>query len=157
MKDIDKVLNSIFFLQLFWFFAFLFVFLELEIKHAKFLDIGCRSEFVKLFGIDFVQSAHVVSELIQKSFFFFFVLFCFWTMNLFSPDYGFVNKIILPGNGRKYSGRSSKGLLWLQNSQGHYFPNHFVRKASKTVILYAHGNGGSLGDFKSIVTFYATW
>jgi hypothetical protein len=72
-------------------------------------------------------------------------------------DTSFVNKIILPGVGRKYSGRSSKGLLWLQNSSGAFFPNHFIRKPSKTVILYAHGNGGSLGDFKAIVSFYANW
>jgi hypothetical protein len=72
-------------------------------------------------------------------------------------DSTFINRIILPGNGRKYSGKSSKGLLWLCNSQGQYFPNHYIRKTSKSVILYSHGNGGSLGDFKSIVTFYATW
>ena len=72
-------------------------------------------------------------------------------------DGNFVNKIILPGSGRKYSGRSSRGLLWLQNSASNFFPNHFIRKPSKCVILYAHGNGGSLGDFKAIVTFYANW
>ena len=69
----------------------------------------------------------------------------------------FVDRIILPGNGRRYSGTNSKGLIWLKNSQGNYFPNHMIRKNSKTIILYAHGNGGSLGDFKSIVAFYSEW
>lgn len=78
-------------------------------------------------------------------------------MNLLSQEYSFVNKIILPGNGRKYSGTNSKGLIWLQNDAGYFFPNHFIRKQSKIVILYSHGNGGSLGDFKSIMSFYATW
>ena len=57
-------------------------------------------------------------------------------------DSSFVNKIILPGSGRRYSGTNSKGLVWLQQeSGGFYFPNHFVRKHSKSVILYSHGNG----------------
>lgn len=78
-------------------------------------------------------------------------------MNLLSQEYSFVNKIILPGNGRKYSGTKSQGLVWLKNDAGQHFPNHFIRKNSKAVILYSHGNGGSLGDFKSIVSFYASW
>ena len=69
----------------------------------------------------------------------------------------FVDRIILPGNGRRYSGTNSKGLIWLKNNDGNHFPNHMIRKNSKTIILYAHGNGGSLGDFKSIVAFYAEW
>ena len=69
----------------------------------------------------------------------------------------FVDKIILPGGGRKYSGTNSKGLIWLKNKAGLHFPNHMIRKSSSTVILYCHGNGGSLGDFKSIVGFYAHW
>jgi len=63
----------------------------------------------------------------------------------------------LPGGGRKYSGTHSKGLIWLKNEAGCYFPNHLVRKGTKSVILYSHGNGGSLGDFKSIVWHYAQW
>ena len=69
----------------------------------------------------------------------------------------FVDRIILPGAGRRYSGTNSKGLIWLKNSQGNHFPNHMIRKNSKTIILYCHGNGGSLGDFKSIVAFYSEW
>ena len=72
-------------------------------------------------------------------------------------DGAFVNKLILPGKGRKYSGSRSKGLVWLRNSRGWHFPNHYIRKSSKTVLLYSHGNGGTLGDFKHIVSFYAEW
>ena len=72
-------------------------------------------------------------------------------------DGAFVNKLILPGKGRKYSGSRSKGLVWLRNSRGWHFPNHYIRKNSKTVLLYSHGNGGTLGDFKHIVSFYAEW
>ena len=68
-----------------------------------------------------------------------------------------MNKLILPGKGRKYSGSRSKGLVWLRNSRGWHFPNHYIRKNSKTVLLYSHGNGGTLGDFKHIVSFYAEW
>jgi hypothetical protein len=69
----------------------------------------------------------------------------------------FVNRILLPGGGRKYSGTHSKGIIWLKNEAGQKFPNHFVRKGTKSVLLYSHGNGGSLGDFKSIVWHYAQW
>ena len=69
----------------------------------------------------------------------------------------YVNNILLPGGGRKYSGTHSKGLIWLKNEAGHYFPNHLVRKGTKSILLYSHGNGGSLGDFKSIVWHYAQW
>lgn len=69
-------------------------------------------------------------------------------------DYSFINRVILPGGGRKYSGIHSKGLVWLKNKGGNYFPNHFLRRESSIIILYAHGNGGSLGDFKSAVLFY---
>ena len=72
-------------------------------------------------------------------------------------DAKFVNKLILPGKGKKYSGTRSRGLVWLKNSQGHSFPNHFLKRHAKTVILYAHGNGGTLGDFKTIVNFYSDW
>ena len=40
---------------------------------------------------------------------------------------------------------------------GDFFPNHYVKVKSKTIILYAHGNGGSLGDFKNVSTFYSEW
>jgi len=69
----------------------------------------------------------------------------------------FVDKIILPGGGRRYSGTNSKGLIWLRSKSGNYFPNHMIRKTTKSIILYCHGNGGSLGDFKSIVSFYSQW
>jgi len=73
-------------------------------------------------------------------------------------DGAFVNRLILPGKGRKYSGTRSRGLVWLRNSFGSFFPNHYIRKNnSKTVVLYSHGNGGTLGDFKHIVSFYAEW
>lgn len=73
-------------------------------------------------------------------------------------DFTFVNKIILPAVGRKYSGTTSRGLIWLENSQGHAFPCHYLKKPqSQTVILYAHGNGGTLGDFKPIVQYYYDW
>lgn len=68
----------------------------------------------------------------------------------------FVDKIMLPGGGRRYSGTNSKGLIWLTNSTGLNFPNHLItRKNSKSIVLYCHGNGGSLGDFKDIVLYYA--
>jgi pimeloyl-ACP methyl ester carboxylesterase len=72
-------------------------------------------------------------------------------------DGAFVNKLILPGKGRKYSGTRSRGLVWLKNSKDHAFPNHFLKRNTKTVILYSHGNGGTLGDFKAIVNFYSEW
>ena len=72
-------------------------------------------------------------------------------------DGTFVNKLILPGKGKKYSGTRSRGLVWLKNSKGHSFPNHFLKRNTKTVILYSHGNGGTLGDFKAIVNFYSDW
>lgn len=72
-------------------------------------------------------------------------------------DGTFVNNLILPGKGRKYSGMRSRGLVWLKNSDMHYFPNHFLKRNTKTVILYSHGNGGTLGDFKAIVNFYSEW
>ena len=111
-----------------------------------------------------------------------------------SLDYtgSYVNKILLPGGGRKYSGCAnghlafqahliahsyitknlqlvisivdilspgthSKGLIWLKNEAGQHFPNHLIRKGTKSILLYSHGNGGSLGDFKSITFFYAQW
>ena len=77
---------------------------------------------------------------------------------LLELDYSFVNKILLPGTGRKYSGSTSRGLVWLCNSSGHQFPNHYLRKSqSRHVILYCHGNGGTLGDFKAIVQYYFEW
>jgi pimeloyl-ACP methyl ester carboxylesterase len=77
---------------------------------------------------------------------------------LLELDYSFVNKILLPGTGRKYSGTTSRGLVWLVNSSGNHFPNHFLRKShSRHVILYCHGNGGTLGDFKAIVQYYFDW
>ena len=69
-------------------------------------------------------------------------------------DYSFINRVILPGGGRKYSGIHSRGLVWLKNKKGDNFPNHFLRRDSNIIVLYAHGNGGSLGDFKSAVLFY---
>ena len=54
-------------------------------------------------------------------------------------------------------GTHSKGLIWLKNEAGQHFPNHLIRKGTKSILLYAHGNGGSLGDFKSITFFYAQW
>jgi hypothetical protein len=54
-------------------------------------------------------------------------------------------------------GTHSKGLIWLKNKAGQHFPNHLVRKGTKSILLYSHGNGGSLGDFKSIVWDYAQW
>ena len=72
-------------------------------------------------------------------------------------DSTFINKLILPGRGKKYSGTRSRGLVWLKNSHGQYFPNHFLKHNTKTVILYSHGNGGTLGDFKTIVNFYSDW
>jgi len=69
-------------------------------------------------------------------------------------DYSFINRVILPGGGRQYSGIHSRGLVWLKNKKGDHFPNHFLRRDSNIIILYAHGNGGSLGDFKSAVLFY---
>ena len=78
--------------------------------------------------------------------------------SLLEQDYTFVNKIILPAVGRKYAGTTSRGLIWLENTQGHCFPCHYLKKLhSQTVILYAHGNGGTLGDFKSIVQYYYEW
>ena len=55
------------------------------------------------------------------------------------------------------SGTHSKGLIWLKNEAGQHFPNHLIRKGTKSILLYSHGNGGSLGDFKSITFFYAQW
>ena len=55
------------------------------------------------------------------------------------------------------SGTHSKGLIWLKNEAGQHFPNHLLRKGTKSILLYSHGNGGSLGDFKSITFFYAQW
>ena len=72
----------------------------------------------------------------------------------FIGDSSWINRVILPGGGRKYSGIHSKGLVWLKNKKGDHFPNHFLRRDSNIIILYAHGNGGSLGDFKSAVLFY---
>ena len=54
-------------------------------------------------------------------------------------------------------GTHSKGLIWLKNEAGEHFPNHLIRKGTKSILLYSHGNGGSLGDFKSITFFYAQW
>lgn len=54
-------------------------------------------------------------------------------------------------------GTHSKGLIWLKNEAGQHFPNHLIRKGTKSILLYSHGNGGSLGDFKSITFFYAQW
>ena len=68
-----------------------------------------------------------------------------------------MNKLILPCKGKRYSGTRSRGLVWLENSQGNSFPNHFLKRNTKTVILYSHGNGGTLGDFKAIVNFYSDW
>lgn len=72
-------------------------------------------------------------------------------------DGTFVNNLILPAKGRKYSGTRSRGLVWLKNEAGHHFPNHFLKRNTPTVILYSHGNGGTLGDFKAIVNFYSEW
>lgn len=72
-------------------------------------------------------------------------------------DSSFIDNIIFPRTGLAYSGSNSKALLWLQNSKGHYFPNQYIYKGTKSIILYAHGNGGTLGDFKSIVVLYSTW
>ena len=73
-------------------------------------------------------------------------------------DYSFVDKLMLPGVGRRYSGVTSKGLIWLKNSSGDYFPNHYIRRtSSRHVILYCHGNGGTLGDFLPIVQYYYEW
>lgn len=72
-------------------------------------------------------------------------------------DGTFVNKFILPGKGRRYSSTRSKGLVWLQNSAGDYFPNHFLKRKTSTVILYSHGNAGTLWDFKAVVGFYSKW
>ncbi len=69
----------------------------------------------------------------------------------------FVDKILLPGGGRKYSGTNSKGLVWLTNTFKLHFPIHFIKKSSPLIILYSHGNGGSLGDFKHIVSYYSNW
>ncbi len=69
----------------------------------------------------------------------------------------FVDKILLPGGGRKYSGTNSKGLIWLTNTFNLHFPIHFIKKSSPLIILYSHGNGGSLGDFKHIVSYYSNW
>ena len=70
---------------------------------------------------------------------------------------GFVDSIIFPGGGRNYSGSHSKGLIWLKNQYNHYFPSHFIRKKSRIVILFAHGNGGTLGDFRVIAALYAKY
>ena len=73
-------------------------------------------------------------------------------------DYSFVDKLMLPGVGRRYSGVTSKGLIWLRNSLGDFFPNHYIRRSSsRYVILYCHGNGGTLGDFLPIVQYYYEW
>jgi pimeloyl-ACP methyl ester carboxylesterase len=72
-------------------------------------------------------------------------------------DGTFVDKFILPAKGRRYSGTRSHGLVWLRNDRGDYFPNHFLKRNSKTVILYAHGNAGTLGDFKQVVSLYSKW
>jgi pimeloyl-ACP methyl ester carboxylesterase len=72
-------------------------------------------------------------------------------------DGTFVNSLILPAKGRAYSGMRSRGLVWLKNEAGQHFPNHFLKRNTKTVILYSHGNGGTLGDFKAIVNFYSEW
>ena len=70
---------------------------------------------------------------------------------------GFVDSIILPGKGRQYSGSHSKGLIWLKNQSNNWFPSHFIRKKSRIVILFAHGNGGTLGDFRVIASLYAKY
>ena len=70
---------------------------------------------------------------------------------------GFIDSIILPGAGRQYSGSHSKGLIWLKNNHNNWFPSHFIRKKSRIVILFAHGNGGTLGDFRVIAALYAKY
>jgi len=72
-------------------------------------------------------------------------------------DVDAVNRMVFPRVGKKYSGTKSTGLVWLCGKLGNYFPSYFVRKRSSMVILYTHGNGGSLADFKDIVSLYAEW
>jgi len=77
---------------------------------------------------------------------------------LLDLDYSYVDKMLLPGVGRKYSGITSKGLIWLCNSAGNHFPNHYIRRTTtRRIILYCHGNGGTLGDFMPIVQYYYEW
>ena len=66
-----------------------------------------------------------------------------------------MNRLILPAKGKNYSGTRSTGLVWLQNKKGDSFPSQYLNKGSAKVILYCHGNGGTLGDFKNIITFYS--
>jgi hypothetical protein len=70
---------------------------------------------------------------------------------------GFVDSIIFPGAGRNYNGTHSKGLIWLKNDYNNWFPSHFIRKKTRLVILFAHGNGGTLGDFRVISSLYSKY
>lgn len=77
-------------------------------------------------------------------------------------DSSFVNQFLLPGgNEASYYSPASKlrshELLWLQNSNGDYFPNLWIpirNPETHGVLLYCHGNGGSISDFYQMISLY---
>jgi pimeloyl-ACP methyl ester carboxylesterase len=77
-------------------------------------------------------------------------------MSFSSLSSSYINKFIFPTKGIDYS-PNELNLIWLKNKNNLYFPNHLIKLESKLIILYLHGNGGSLYDFKNIVTNYSYW
>lgn len=73
-------------------------------------------------------------------------------------DQSFVNKVIFPCGGTFYPPADKLGvyhLFWLKNSVDNYFPNIWIPRSSNGVILYSHGNGGTLRDWYAMLKYYS--
>lgn len=76
----------------------------------------------------------------------------------------FVNSIIFPKGGSPYetdnlNEMGSYKLLWLRNSSGDSFPNLWIPRLgynpSSGVILYCHGNGGTVKNWYEMLKYYS--
>eukprot|EP00595_Chromulina_sp_UTEXLB2642_P001140 CAMPEP_0196761876 /NCGR_PEP_ID=MMETSP1095-20130614/1186_1 /TAXON_ID=96789 ORGANISM="Chromulina nebulosa, Strain UTEXLB2642" /NCGR_SAMPLE_ID=MMETSP1095 /ASSEMBLY_ACC=CAM_ASM_000446 /LENGTH=489 /DNA_ID=CAMNT_0042111931 /DNA_START=152 /DNA_END=1618 /DNA_ORIENTATION=+ len=46
-------------------------------------------------------------------------------------------------------------LIWLTNNSNHSYPNIWIPRQANGVILYNHGNGGTLRDWYALLKFYS--
>lgn len=75
-------------------------------------------------------------------------------------DSSFVNKLLLPGGGTYYHPQKQMqgyNLLWLQGKSSHRnFPCLWIPRKSNGVMIYSHGNGGTLKDWCALLRYYST-
>lgn len=46
-------------------------------------------------------------------------------------------------------------MIWLKNSSDQYFPNLWIPQKTSTVMIYSHGNGGTIRDWYSQLKIYS--